>query len=72
MKLKSAALMDVESTVQQAKYKFEKGEATFESYTKDLVSYEDRIQGKMDAETTLLIAKVSLEELLGTKLENIK
>lgn len=72
LKLKSAALMDVEGTVQQTKYKFEKGEETLESYTKDLVSYEDRVQGKMDAETTLLIAKANLEELLGTKLENIK
>lgn len=72
LKLKAQALMDVESTVQQAKYKFEKGEETLESYTKDLVSYEDRIQGKMDAETAVLIARSNLEELLGTKLENIK
>lgn len=72
LKLKAQALTDVESTVQQIKYKFEKGEETLESYNKDLVSYEDRIQGKMEAESSLLIAKSNLEELLGTKLENIK
>lgn len=72
LKLKAQALMDVESTMQQVKYKFEKGEETLESYNKDLVSYEDRIQGKMEAESSLLIAKSNLEELLGTNLENIK
>ncbi len=71
LKLKSQALMDVEGSLQQTKYKFEKGEETLESYNKDLVSYEDRIQGKMEAESSLLIAKSNLEELLGTKLESI-
>jgi outer membrane protein TolC len=72
LKLKAQTLMDVESTMQQVKYKFEKGEETLDAYNKDLVQYEDRVQGKMEAEGSLLIAKSNLEELLGTKLENIK
>ena len=72
LKLKAKSLTDVEGTMQQAKYKFEKGEETLETYNKDVVSYEDRMEGKMEAEGALLIAKTNLEELLGTKLENIK
>ncbi|TKK65234.1 TolC family protein [Ilyomonas limi] len=72
LKMKAQSLIDVESTMQQVKYKYEKGEETLDAYNKDLVSYEDRIEGKMQAEGAVLIAKSNLEELLGTKLENIK
>jgi outer membrane protein TolC len=72
LKMKSQSLMDVASTVQQIQYKYEKGETSLDDYNKSLVSYEDRIEGKMEAESSLLIAKSNLEELLGTKLENIK
>lgn len=72
LKMKAKTLADVETTMQQVKYKYEKGEETLDSYNKDLVAYEDRIQGKIEAESALLIAKSNLEELLGTKLENIK
>ncbi len=72
LKMKIQSVGDVESTVQQVKYKFEKGEETLDTYNKDLVLYQDRLEGRMEAEGSLLIAKASLEELLGTKLENIK
>ena len=58
--------------MEQMKYKFQKGEETLESYNKYMVSYDDRVQAKIESEGSLLIAKSNLEELVGLKLEQIK
>lgn len=72
LKVKMQAVLDIEGTMQQFKYKFEKGEGSFEDYNKFMITYDDRLQAKVEAEGFLLIAKSNLEELLGKKLEQIK
>jgi outer membrane protein TolC len=72
LKLQINALQDVESSFKDIKYKFEKGEETFENLNKsqgELISHKT---AKIQAETNLFLSKADIEELLGTKLENIK
>jgi outer membrane protein TolC len=54
------------------KSKFEKGEQTFDNYSKAQVGLTASKQAQIAAETNLLIAKADIEELLGEKLEDIK
>lgn len=72
LKLQTKSVDDVGSSLKDIKYRFEKGEVTFDDYNKVQVQYSDHQQTKIQAETNLFIAKADLEELLGTKLENIK
>ena len=72
LKLKGLSAADAESSMKQIKYRFEKGEDTFQNYNNVTMSYTDHLQSKIEAETSLLIAKSNLEELLGKKLEEIK
>jgi outer membrane protein TolC len=65
VKIKTKAMGDVEDVQKHIKYKFEKGEVSFDIYNQALLSYSTYSHA-------LLIAKSSLEELLGTTLENIK
>lgn len=65
-------LQNAETTLKDIKYKFEKGEETFENYNKAQTFYSSGVQGKISAEGTLLQARSSLEEMLGAKLETIK
>ncbi len=69
---KAKDLGNAESSLKDIKYKFEKGEATFENYNKVLGLYSTGIQGKIQAEAALLTAKSNLEEIIGVKLESIK
>ena len=57
---------------QESKHKFEKGEVTFDVYNNTFQSYGTSVQTKIQSETQLLIAKSNLEEIIGTKLEDIK
>lgn len=72
LKLKALSATDAESSMKQIKYRFEKGEETFQNFNNLAISYTDHLQSKIEAETSLLIAKSNLEELLGKKLEEIK
>ncbi|MES2703271.1 MAG: TolC family protein [Bacteroidota bacterium] len=72
MKIKSAAMTDADGVMKSMKYKFEKGEVTFDLYNQALLSFSNYSMEKINAESGLLIAKTNLEELLGTTLENIK
>lgn len=72
LKLQTKAEQDMESSLKDIKYKFEKGEETFDNYTKTQVQVTDRQASKIEAEASLFSAKADLEELLGTQLENIK
>jgi outer membrane protein TolC len=65
-------LASTESTMKDVKYKFEKGEETFENYNKARTSYSTAVQGKIQAEGTYLLAKSTLEEIIGVKLESVK
>lgn len=72
LKLKTSTMTDAESSMKQAKYRFEKGEESLQEYNNVTMAYTGQIQSKIEAETSLLIAKSNLEELLGKKLEDIK
>ncbi len=62
----------MESTLKDIRYKFEKGELPFEEYNKSLTAYSGSIQAKIQAEGALLLAKSTLEEIIGAKIETIK
>lgn len=72
LKIKAQTVEDAESSVKLMKYKFEKGEETFDAYNKALMYFDTNLQIKIDGEAAVLVAKASLEELLGEKLEDIK
>lgn len=72
VKIQTRATQDIENSVQQAKYKFQKGEVTFENYNAVLVSASLRTEQKLQAEANLLIAKSDLEAVVGARLEDIK
>jgi len=69
---RTKALEDAESLLKQLKYKFEKGEETYENYTRAQGGFSSAVQAKIESETAFLIAKSSLEEIVGSKLEDIK
>lgn len=72
VRLTSQGLLEVEGMMKEIRYKFEKGEETLDNYNKLLVMYNNQTQSKVAAETELLVAKSSLEELIGQKLESVK
>lgn len=71
-RLRSSAVLDVESMVSNIRHRFEMGQETLEKYNQTLVMQVDHSQNLLNAESEVLIAKSSLEELLGQKLEDIK
>lgn len=72
LRIRSGAVLDVESLLTNVKHKFETGEETLENYNKVLLMQSDHHQNIINAESDVLIAKSSLEELLGKKLEDIQ
>lgn len=72
LRVRSGALLDVESMLGNVKNRFEKGEESLENYNKALILQSDHAQNIINAEGDVLTAKSSLEELIGQKLENIK
>jgi outer membrane protein TolC len=72
LKIKTLSLSDAQDVLKNVKYKFEKGEVTFDIYNQSLLSFSSYSQDKITAEANLLIAKSSLEEMLGVPLESIK
>ncbi|TDB59797.1 TolC family protein [Arundinibacter roseus] len=71
-RLKSAAFLDVESMLKEIKYKYQNGTETLENYNKVLLMLSDHTQGKLAAESEMLIAQSDLEELIGQKLATIR
>ena len=72
LKLRTKSYGDAMNLVNQLQHKFQKGETTFDDYSRSLVLSTEQNQFMITAETGALTAKASLEELLGEKLENIK
>ena len=72
VKVETQSHQDVQNLLKQTKYKFEKGEVTFDVYNTVLVSSSLRIEQKLQAEGSFFIAKSELESLVGVKLEDIK
>lgn len=69
---RTKSLEGAESSLKEIKYKFEKGIETFDNYNRAQVFYASTIQTKIEAEAAILIAKSSLEEIIGVKLESIQ
>jgi outer membrane protein TolC len=72
LKLQIRAMTETGNSLKDFKYKFEKGEETFDAYNKVQIQYSEHQQTKVQAEANVFIAKADVEELLGTKLENVK
>ncbi len=72
LRIHAQSLLDAESLLKHTRYRFEKGEEHLDAYSKILIMFADHQTQKIKAEAAVLIAKSSLEELLGTKLETIQ
>lgn len=71
LKIITQSYVDAQNGHSMSKYKFEKGETSLGEYTDASSRYATLTQTKLEAEVNLLVAKASLEELLGVKLEAI-
>lgn len=71
LRVQSKVALEAESVVKEARYKFEKGEVNFENFTKALIYESDNRRFVIDAEANLLLAKASLETIVGKKLADI-
>lgn len=69
---KTKNMESADRIAKESKYKFEKGEVTFDTYNSTYLAYSNSVQTKMDAEAAYLIAKSNLEEIIGVKLEEVK
>lgn len=72
LKIKSRAVNDASETVYMAKIKFDKGEETLENYNSSLSALTYTLVEKAKGEAEIVGTKASLEEFLGTALEEIK
>jgi outer membrane protein TolC len=72
LKIQTTALQVSETLLKDMRYKFEKGEEAFDSYNKVQSDFTNHQASKVQAEANLFLARADLEDLLGTKLQNIK
>lgn len=72
IRLRTYTVIDLEATMKDIRYKYEKGEATLDELNRSLIALADQNNAKVTAESAFLVAKSSLEELLGKPLEEIK
>ncbi len=72
LKVRNQAVVDADNSQRDIKYKYEKGETSFVNYNQISITYAQQVADKLTAERDLLIAKSSLEELLGRPLEDVK
>lgn len=72
LRLRSRAEQDAGANVKQMKQKFEKAEASLKDYNDALVIMYTQTSYRNQGELAVFNAKVSLEELVGKKLEDIK
>ncbi len=70
--LRTKNATEAENDMKQTRHKYEKGEENFDNFSKMLVISSVANQNKIESEGQLLIAKASLEEIIGGKLEDIK
>jgi outer membrane protein TolC len=72
LKIQNRIALEAESIVKETRYKFEKGEVNFETFTKGVIYESDNRKGVIDAEANFLMAKSSLETIVGKKLSEIQ
>lgn len=66
------SMLDAQSMVEDAKYRFERGEITFDTYNRALLDKAIRLQSKVGMAGDVLIAKSNLEAMVGKKLEDVR
>lgn len=72
LRLQTKIASDALNISREIKTRYEKSEASFEQYSLSQISYSNSLQSKIAAESNLLIAKASLEELLTKKIEEVQ
>ncbi|WP_229204151.1 TolC family protein [Dyadobacter alkalitolerans] len=72
LRIRSSSILDINDAVTNARHRFEKGEETLQNYNQALIVQSDYSQNIVNAEGEVLVAKSSLEEIVGQKLEDIK
>jgi len=72
LNLQNKTLQEAEQLFKDIKSKFERGEEPFDSYNKAQTAFTASQLAKIGSEVNYFSAKADLEELLGTKLENVK
>jgi outer membrane protein TolC len=72
LKVQNQNAVEIFASYKLIKYKYEKAEENFDSYSKALISYTEIQQNIIASEAALYMAKINLEELIGKKLEDIR
>lgn len=72
LKVRTQAVEDVRVMQTMVIRKFEQGLSTVEEYTQALKSYNEAVEGKTAAENDIVMARISLEELIGLSLDEIQ
>jgi len=67
LRIESRTALEAESLLKESRYKFEKGEVSFENYSKALIYEAENRRKVIEAEANLLIAQNGLESLVGKK-----
>ena len=71
LKINSQLVTDAQNAFTMAEFKFNRAELSFTEYNNILIAFSSAKQSKTESEANLLIAKSSLEELLGVRLEQV-
>jgi outer membrane protein TolC len=71
LRLRTKSTSDASVIANSMQHKFETGVVTYADYTKAISVETEQNQYLIMAQSDVLIAKTSLEEIIGTKLENI-
>lgn len=72
VKLFTKTLQDAEGMKNDMRIRYERGEITFDSYSRSLITFSSISQSKIDSEASMLIAKAALEELIISRIEDIQ
>ena len=72
VKLFTKTLQDAEGMKNDMRIRYERGEATFDTYSQSLITFSTTSQSKIDSEAAMLIAKAALEELTISRIEDIQ
>jgi len=71
LKIRTQAQDDAYATHQLITRDFEKGAATLEEFIKSAAAYNTSVEAKLIADKDVLESKISLEEMIGVKLEEV-
>lgn len=71
LKLRTQAVEDLYTSFVAIKESFEKGTTSFRTYMEASQSYNKSLEDKLESEKDLAKARISLEEIIGVKLDDI-